>query len=52
MCWLGYKPSHDTWEPVSSFLPRINTPFMQYLSRLRTKLHVSSLEAPTWARET
>ena len=22
--WRGYGPSHDTWEPVSSFVPRIN----------------------------
>ena len=21
--WRGYRPSHDTWEPVSSFVPRI-----------------------------
>ena len=26
--WRGYGPSHDTWEPVSSFAPRINTLFM------------------------
>ena len=24
--WRGYGPSHDTWEPVSSFVPRINYP--------------------------
>ena len=37
--WQGYGPSHDTSEPVSSFVPRINTPFMDY------KLHVSDLAA-------
>ena len=26
--WRGYGPSHDTREPVSSFVPRVNTPFM------------------------
>ena len=26
--WRGSGPSHDTWEPVSSFVPRIGTPFM------------------------
>ena len=40
--WRGYGPSHDTWEPVSSFLPRINTPFMDYIRKHKTKLHVES----------
>ena len=47
--WLGYGPSHDTWEPVSSFGPRINTPFMDYIRKHKTKLHVSDLAALTRA---
>ena len=43
--WRGYGPSHDTWEPVSSFVPRINTPFMDYIRRHKTKIHVSDLAA-------
>ena len=31
--WRGYGPSHDTWEPVSSFVPRINNPFMDYIRK-------------------
>ena len=42
--WRGYGPSHDAWEPVSSFVPRNNTPFIDYLRRHRTKLQVSDLE--------
>ena len=44
MRWRGYGPSHDTWKPVSSFVPRINTPFMEYVRRHKTKLQVSDLE--------
>ena len=47
--WRGYGLSHDTWEPVSSFVPRINTPFMDYIRKHKTKLHVSDLEALTRA---
>ena len=42
-------PSHDTWEPVSSFVPRINTPFMDYICKHKTKIHVSDLAALTRA---
>ena len=41
----GYGPSHDTCEPVSLFVPRINTPFMDYIRKHKTKLHVSDLAA-------
>ena len=47
--WRGYRASHDTWEPVSLFVPRINTPFMDYLRKHKTKLHVSDLAALTRA---
>ena len=47
--WGGYGPSHDTWETVSSFVPRINTLFMDYISKHKTKLHVSDLAALTRA---
>ena len=49
--WRGYGPSSNTWEPISSFVPRINTPLMQYVCRHKTKLRVSDLGAPTWAIE-
>ena len=49
VCWRGYGPSHDTWEPVSSFVPRINTPFMDYIRKHKTKIHVSDLAALTRA---
>ena len=35
--WRGYGPSHDTWEPVSSFVPWIDTPFMEYIRKHKTK---------------
>ena len=45
----GYGPSHDTWEPISSFVPRINIPFMDYIRKHKTKLHVSDLVVLTRA---
>ena len=45
----GYGPSHDTWEHVSSFVPRIDTPFMDYIRKHKTKIHVSDLAALTRA---
>ena len=47
--WRGSGPSQDTWEPVSSFVPRVNTPFMEYIRRHKTKIHVSDLAALTRA---
>ena len=47
----GYGLFHDTWEPVSSILPRVNTPYMEYVCRHKTKLQVSDLEALTRAIE-
>ena len=37
------------WEPVSSFVPRINTFFMDYICKHKTKLHVTDLAALTRA---
>ena len=47
--WRGYGPSHDTWEPISSFVQSINTTFMDYIRKHKTKLHVSDLAALTRA---
>ena len=47
--WQNYGPSHDTWEPVSLFVLRINTPFMDYIRKHKTKLHVTDLAALTRA---
>ena len=47
--WRAYELSHDTCEPVSSFVPRINIPFMDYIRKHKTKLHVSDLAALTRA---
>ena len=47
--WRDYGLSHDTWEPVSSFVPRINTFFMDYICKHKTKLHVTDLAALTRA---
>ena len=47
--WRRYGPSLDTWEPVSSFVLRINTPFMDYIRKHKNKLHVSDLAALTRA---
>ena len=49
--WRGCAPSHDTWEPVSSFVPRINTLFTEYIRRHKTKIQVSDLVALTRAIE-
>ena len=43
----GYGPSHDPWEPLSSFLPRINTLFMEYVRKHKKKTQVSGLQALT-----
>ena len=45
----GYGPSHDTWEPVSSFMPWINTSCMDYIRKHKTNLRVTNLAALTWA---
>ena len=49
--WRGYGPSHDGWEPISFFVPWIYTPFMVYVSKHRTKIQVSDLQALTRAME-
>ena len=47
--WRGYGPSQDTWEPVFSVVPRINSPFMDYIRKHKTKIHVLDLAALTRA---
>ena len=49
VCLRGYGPSHDTWEPVTSFMPRIYTPFMDYIHKHKTKIHVWDWAALTRA---
>ena len=49
MRWRGYRPTHNTWEPVPSFVPRIDTPFMEYLCMHKTKRQVSDVVALTRA---
>ena len=49
VCWRGYGPSHNTWQTGSSSVPRINTPFMDYIRKHKTKIHVSDLAALTRA---
>ena len=49
--WRGFWPSHDTWEPVYSFVPRINTPFMEYVRKQKTKVQVSDLGVKPWATD-
>ena len=39
------QPSHDTREPASSFVPRMNKPFMDYLRRSDIALATTDLEA-------
>ena len=51
MRWRGYGLFHDSWDPVCSFVPRINTLFMGYVRRHKTKLQVSNWEALTGAIE-
>ena len=47
----GYGTPHATRIPVSSFVPRIPTPFMEYVSRHKTKTQVCDSEALTQAIE-
>ena len=47
----GYGPPHATREPISSFVPRINTPFMDYVRKQKGTIQVSDLEALTRAIE-
>ena len=49
--WRGFGLSHDTCGRVSSFVPRIKTPFMEYVRKHKTKIQVSDLEALTRAIE-
>ena len=49
--WRGHGPFHDTWEPVSLFVSRSDTPLMEYVRRHKTKIQVSDLEALTRAIE-
>ena len=47
----GYGPPHDTCEPLSSFVPRTNSPLMECVRMHKTKIQVSDLEALTRAIE-
>ena len=49
--WRGFGPFRETWEPVSSSVPRINTRLMEHVSKHKTKLQVSDLQALTRAIE-
>ena len=51
MRWRGYGPSHATWEPVSSFVRRNHTRFIDYVCKRKTKVKLFDLEALTLAIE-
>ena len=51
MRWRGPGPSYETGQPGSPFVRRINTPFMEYVCKHKTKIQVSDSGALTRAIE-
>ena len=45
VCGPGYGPSYDTWEPASSFIPRINKPFTYNVPQSDIALATTNFEA-------
>ena len=43
--WRGFGKAHDSWEPASAFVPRMNTVWKEYLSQKGVNLQAKDLLA-------